>query len=179
MKKSEFLKKALAKKKPSGVPKPSMAEDVPVLSPFVDSDYWYLLKKIGWKPDVPTTSPLSSVTVPKGFVTDFASVPKVFFSALPPIGRYTYAAILHDYLYWEQTCERAEADTVLKLCMQEMKVPSAKVLAIYNAVRVGGSSAWKNNGKLKAKGEKRTLTKFPTDPMTSWDDWKKDPKNFT
>lgn len=36
--------------------------------------------------------------VPQGFVTDLASVPRVFWSLLPPQGGYEAAAVLHDYL---------------------------------------------------------------------------------
>jgi Protein of unknown function (DUF1353) len=43
-------------------------------------------------------------TVPPNFTTDFASVPRVFVWFLPRYGRYTKAAILHDYL-----CDEAKA----------------------------------------------------------------------
>lgn len=37
-------------------------------------------------------------TVPAGSVTDFASVPKTITWLIPPYGKYTLAAILHDWL---------------------------------------------------------------------------------
>lgn len=37
--------------------------------------------------------------VPKGFVTDFASVPEILQGLIPPTGRYGKAAVIHDYLY--------------------------------------------------------------------------------
>lgn len=36
--------------------------------------------------------------VEKGFITDFASVPRIFWSIYPPFGRYTKCAVLHDRL---------------------------------------------------------------------------------
>ena len=36
--------------------------------------------------------------VPAGFPTDFATVPRVVVWLVPPFGRYTAAAILHDWL---------------------------------------------------------------------------------
>lgn len=39
------------------------------------------------------------ITIPKGFTTDLASVPRIFWSVYPPFGRYTSPAVLHDYLY--------------------------------------------------------------------------------
>lgn len=38
------------------------------------------------------------IDVPNGYVTDFASIPRVFWRFLPPDGEYTQAAVLHDYL---------------------------------------------------------------------------------
>lgn len=37
-------------------------------------------------------------TVPRAFVTDLASVPRIFWRFFPPDGTYTQAAVLHDYL---------------------------------------------------------------------------------
>src|SRR5215217_6020711 len=78
------------------------------LSRFADPMY-FLLKPITWKPN-PGQEAYQAVTVPEGFVTDFASIPRVFWSALRPDGLYTYPAIVHDYLYWEQTVTREVAD---------------------------------------------------------------------
>lgn len=38
------------------------------------------------------------VTVPRGFLTDGASVPRLFWKLIPPWGGYGQAAVLHDYL---------------------------------------------------------------------------------
>lgn len=39
------------------------------------------------------------VVIPVGFITDFASVPFIFWWIFPPWGRYGKAAVLHDWLY--------------------------------------------------------------------------------
>jgi hypothetical protein len=39
------------------------------------------------------------VVVPEGFVTDFASIPRLFWSIAPPYGWYAEAAVVHDLLY--------------------------------------------------------------------------------
>ena len=39
------------------------------------------------------------ITVPKGFVTNFASIPKIFHSILTPDGVHGKAAVIHDKLY--------------------------------------------------------------------------------
>lgn len=38
------------------------------------------------------------IVVPRGYLTDGASVPRVFWGLIPPWGAYGQAAILHDYL---------------------------------------------------------------------------------
>ena len=40
-----------------------------------------------------------NVTVPIHFKTDFASTPRFLWAFFPPYGKYTEAAVLHDYLY--------------------------------------------------------------------------------
>jgi len=41
---------------------------------------------------------LAGVSVPIGFVTDGASVPRMLWWLFPPVGRYFLAAVVHDYL---------------------------------------------------------------------------------
>src|ERR1700728_3780525 len=112
------------------------------------------------------------VDVPTGFVTDLASIPRVFWSLLRPDGEYAYAAIIHDYLYWTQTTTREVADHILKFAMEDFGVSSVSVTAIFDAVRVGGKSAWDGNAKLRQNGEKRILNQFPKDPTIRWDTWR-------
>lgn len=38
-------------------------------------------------------------TIPKGYTSDLASVPRLFWWLIPPHGRIANAAIIHDYLY--------------------------------------------------------------------------------
>jgi hypothetical protein len=146
------------------------------VSRFVEPIY-YLLKPITWKPN-PGQEHLDEVTVPTGFVTDFASIPRAFFSLLRPDGEYTYPAIVHDYLYWTQSRPRDLCDQILKFGMMDFNIKPATVTTIYRAVKVGGGVSWRNNAKLKKAGEKRVLKKFPDDPRVRWADWKKMPDVF-
>jgi hypothetical protein len=118
------------------------------------------------------------VTVPIGFVTDFASIPRALWIALPRDGDYVWAAVVHDYLYWFQTTSRDVADDVLNAAMRDFNIPTADRVAIYEGVHLGGGSAWEQNVALKKAGEKRILKQFPTDPTVSWADWKKKPGAF-
>jgi hypothetical protein len=85
------------------------------------------------------------ITVPAGFVTDFASVPQEFWSVLAPNDRYSRASVIHDYLYWTQGCTREQADNLLLIAMKESSVSWWKRSAIYEGVRKGGENAWKSN----------------------------------
>ncbi|GAB3892339.1 hypothetical protein GCM10028803_05060 [Larkinella knui] len=42
---------------------------------------------------------IGEIIVPEGFVTDFASVPTLFWGLFPPIGRHNRGSLLHDYWY--------------------------------------------------------------------------------
>jgi Protein of unknown function (DUF1353) len=164
----KFMQVALAENKDfTGPPAPMV--------PFADWDYYYTKGVVDWEP---SAGSLQAVKIPIGFVTDLASIPRVFWSLLSPHARYTYPAVVHDYLYWEQPCDRDIADQVLKLAMQEMDVAKVTVLAIYEAVHVGGARAWSSNAKAKANGESRFLKRFPPDVKITWKEWKSDPDNF-
>ncbi|AEH85025.1 MULTISPECIES: DUF1353 domain-containing protein [Mesorhizobium] len=151
---------------------------VPIV-PFADWDYYYTTKSLEWRADKGIAMEPVAVSVPAGFVTDLASIPPEFWSGLPPAARYSYPAIVHDYLYWFQPCKREEADGVLKAAMADMKVSSATAFIIYQAVRLGGGRAWDANATMRDAGERRVLCKYPSDVATTWNQWKQQPNVFT
>jgi hypothetical protein len=150
-------------------------EAAPALVPFVDQDYWYLERPLVW---VSAKTKPAKVEVPRGFVTDFASIPSMFWTWLPRIGRYGLPAIAHDWLYWEQSTERADADDLLNKAMEELRVSGVQRGLIYRAVQLFGGFAWDGNKKKKGDGEKRVLMNFPPAPNISWQDWRKQPDVF-
>ena len=133
---------------------------------------YFLVSPISWEPNLAEPQNLQPVLVPTGFVTDFASIPRVFWSLLKPDGEYAYAAVVHDYLYWMQSHPRDEADEILKFAMQDLKVAGLTVNAIYEAVHLFGGQAWNDNKKLKQSGENKILKTFPDDPSIPWSEWK-------
>jgi hypothetical protein len=137
-----------------------------------------LTSPIGWKPSTAAYSDLKPAAVPAGFVTDFASVPSIFWSVLPRDGVYVYAAVLHDYLYWIQDRKREDADRLLLACMEEFSVDAIPRQAVYWGVRAGGDFAWSANTKARAAGERRVLKELPQQPTVKWADWKKRPGVF-
>lgn len=82
-----------------------------------------------------------AITIPAGFETDGASVPRLLWMFFPPLGGdYDEAAVLHDYLYRTafMCLERVVADAIL---IEAMKVCQTGALArwcIFAGVRAGG-----------------------------------------
>jgi hypothetical protein len=146
------------------------------LSRFVEPMY-FLTAPITWTPNEDQHG-YERVTVPVGFVTDLASIPRTFYSALRPDGEYAYAAIIHDYLYWTQSRPRETADMIFKFAMQDFEVGPMTVGVIYKAVRVAGGASWDEDERLKRGGEKRILKIFPSAPNTRWANFKNNPQVF-
>ena len=75
--------------------------------------------------------------VPAGFQTDFASVPRAFVWLIPKYGRYTKAAILHDFLCTESAAgrfDRDDADGIFRRVMRELGVPFLRRWLMWGAV---------------------------------------------
>lgn len=82
------------------------------------------------------------ITVPKGFETDFASIPRVFWPIQSPYDYKNIApAILHDYQY---TCPnnltRRKIDSIFYSALIDNRVNPVVAYAFWLAVRAGGSS---------------------------------------
>lgn len=86
------------------------------------------------------------ILVPKGFITDFASIPRIAQSVIggPADGKYRKIAVVHDGLYRTLgLCTRSQADSVLLEGMKFSGCSWWQRSAIYSAVRVGGMSYYK------------------------------------
>lgn len=90
------------------------------------------------------------ITVPAGFVTDFASVPRIFWSVLPPYGQYTGASVIHDWLYrtggMNSHYTRIQCDNIFLEGMVVLGVPKWKRNVMHWAVSKFGNSSWKKYG---------------------------------
>jgi len=127
--------------------------------PFVDGQHWIVRQPLTYRVGVSN----ASLTVPVGFVTDFASIPQALQSIIRQNGLYILPAVVHDYLYWKQSCTREQADQLFMLAMIENKVADVHRFPIHAAVRAAGSFAWDDNAKERAANLIRIL---PKDRMT-------------
>jgi hypothetical protein len=83
------------------------------------------------------------VTVPAGYVTDFASVPRLLWAIEPPLGDAGKAAVLHDWLYETGERSRAEADAIFLEAMKVLEVEWWKRRLIHRAVRLFGARGYR------------------------------------
>jgi len=84
-----------------------------------------------------------AIEVLPGWETDWASVPRLMWRLFPPMGRHTFAAILHDYLYEKRIGTRKRADRLFLIVMESCHVPYWRRWAMYYAVRWFGARAWR------------------------------------
>ena len=117
--------------------------DALVVSPLADGRTWVLLRPFGY--DVGNEGSANTVEVRVGFMTDFASIPRLFWIVLPRWGKYGNAAVVHDWLYWSQNRSRSEADNIMLEAMGVLSVPTWQKYPIYWGVRAFGWIAWKRN----------------------------------
>ncbi len=98
---------------------------------------------------------VNNVDIPKGFVTDFASIPRwVPKWILSKWGAHMPAAAAHDRLYNTGELPRNVADGVFRVIMRRQHVAPWKIRVMYRAVRAAGWAAWRGHRKgLTPHGE--------------------------
>ncbi len=129
-----------------------------IVSPLSDGRTWIILRPFGY--DIGRAGSGDTVEVKIGFMTDFASIPRLFWIVLPRWGKYGNAAVVHDWLYWKQTRSRKESDRIMLEGMKVLRVPKWQKYPIYIAVRAFGCLAWKRNQWDRKAGFKRVLTDY-------------------
>lgn len=73
-------------------------------------------------------------TIPAGFCTDGATVPRLFWALLPPVHEYFPSAILHDYLLYIGKTSK-DTDRIFRDSMIEFGVNKYRAKIMYFAVR--------------------------------------------
>ncbi|HCE43888.1 MAG TPA: hypothetical protein DET40_10105 [Lentisphaeria bacterium] len=99
------------------------------VTPVRTTGYWLLFRKTTWRLNEPFGFKIYAtskgrnycyeITIKKGFETDFASIPKVFWWLYSPEDcRYNKAAIAHDILYAGEVFIKSFNDDVLAMGME-------------------------------------------------------------
>lgn len=108
---------------------------------MLDDFKWKLLTSFEYH--VGTSYSWDVIKVPAGFVTDLTSIPRFFWTILPPHGQYAKAAIIHDYLYTNAIGSKKYADDVFFEAMTILGVARWRKHVIYYAVKIFGKGNYK------------------------------------
>ena len=98
---------------------------------------WQLLNLFAYKSEVAETI----FVVPQGFVTDFASVPRIPVAFLLTGDCAQEAAVIHDWLYTSHEVDRDVADAVFKEAVA-LGNPGWRAWLMWAGVRIGGGGSW-------------------------------------
>lgn len=120
-----------------------------IVCPLNDGRRWRLFKEFTYH--VGSKYSRDSIHVPANSITDFASVPRIFWALLPPWSTYGKAAVLHDYIYQSHCRTREEADRIFYEAMLVNGTGRWKARVMYLAVRWFGWLAWKGKGNEDAR----------------------------
>ncbi len=137
-----------------------------IVSPLEDGKTWVVLNPnfgyaIGHKQSG------ERVDVPRGFCTDFASVPAWLRGILPKWDTYGNASVIHDWLYWDQgksvdptgrsfdLSNRRDCDRIMLEAMEVLEVPRLRRFAIHGALYLFGRFAWRSNQRLALSGHQK------------------------
>ena len=120
-----------------------------IVKPLDDGIFWELQEPFSFQ----TPFHKDFFCIPKGFLTDFASIPKLFWSILgsPATTKARKAAVCHDFLYQQGSSygTREDADNAFLYLMTEDNVGIIKRYSMYYAVRLGGSDYFKSIEELE------------------------------
>lgn len=84
------------------------------------------------------------IRVPDGFITDFASVPRIPLAFMLFGGIGDYGACVHDYLYRNGLFTREICDAIYReILLHVDKTSKFRASAMHHGVRLGGTSSYK------------------------------------
>jgi hypothetical protein len=165
---------AASRPKPAASPRPAAPENdfrVPSFRPFADRHRQYVLTE-PFKYFPPQSR--EPIIVPAGFVTDFASIPGPLSVVFGP-SVHDLPALVHDYLYWRQSCTREQADRLFDVALNLVGVSKGSRMAIALGLRLGGPSAYRGNAQERRERLPRIVpSEFMRIPVTTWDAYRKD-----
>ena len=122
-------------------------------------------ERVLWKLEAPLIyqGKKERFVVPAGFITDFASVPRILWWIFPPYGEFTKAAVVHDYLYDCGYVSRGDSDGIFRRIMRELHTRITRRWLMWLGVRALGWLAYgrkKQIRKYKKEWVNRTLSKI-------------------
>ena len=107
-----------------------------IISSFNGLELVELTNDINYLVKYNNSDEMFTITVPKGFITDFGTVPKWAQCMINPKGQGTLAYILHDWLCITNIYKRSTTDKFLYLALDYCGVSYNKRIITYIAVRL-------------------------------------------
>ena len=107
-----------------------------VITPLDDGKNWKLKKEFRYHVGKYPSNDI--ITVPAGFITDFASIPRILWRIFPPWGKYGKAAVVHDYLCVHRTRPSTETHKIFLEAMKVLVVSRWKRYTMYAGVMCCG-----------------------------------------
>lgn len=90
---------------------------------------------------------MGKIIVPKGFMSDLASIPSPVQNIISKVGPYDGAAIVHDWLYCVQIFDRCTVDNIFLRLMKKSGVGFLTRYTMFWAVRWCAGFAWELSKK--------------------------------
>jgi hypothetical protein len=114
----------------------------------------------------------AEMIVPAGFVTDFASIPRLLHTIIPKHGKYDAPAVLHDAAYQtghigDRSITQLDADRLMLEAMQVKGVRWTQRRAIYLGCRMGGWLVWRRYRRTPVPPVPTTGTPQPAPELAS------------
>ena len=148
--------------------------DILEVSPLGDGKNWIL--RDGFYYEYKDKGRNCRIEVPSKFMTDYASIPRLGWWFGRPWGKHGMAAVIHDWLYWEQNItgwdnfNRKHADEIFLRCMLDSRVSKNRARIMYLAVKWFAKRAWNKNKEKKDNGWNRVALKWPKTAFDTPDD---------
>lgn len=134
----------------------------PLLVEALDEPDWRLFADFAYESEVLQRV----IVVPAGFVTDFASVPRVPLAYWLVGGTANKAACLHDFLYRSCFSTRRDADVLFREAMAVSGIARWRAESMYGAVRTFGAQHYcKSNRVSSGIGNTKALGLAPPPPI--------------
>ena len=110
---------------------------------------WQLLNLLAYKSDLLDYT----LVAPSGFITDFASVPRIPVAFLLVGCMAHRAAVIHDWLYTSHEVDRATADKIFKEAALLDGAAEWRSLVFWAGVRIGGGNSWNSDSRRERQPE--------------------------
>ena len=107
---------------------------------YIGKNKWKVVKDFKFAIDKTN----KEIVIPKGFVNDLESIPRLIYSLFPRSVTYNLSAVIHDYLYHIGYENRKVCDQIFKYNLMMSGVSKKKRNLMYNAVRLFGSKHYKD-----------------------------------